>query len=137
MCSNYKSLSDADSFEHLTVTNHEAVKCYNSDNVKFKQAKLTKVRDASDEIEVQLPDGTTEVIGYDALVITTGGSYVAPWRGDDDKLQSLDDRRDEVKAVREQISAAESILCVGAGSTGLEAVMWLKEAHPTKEVAIC
>lgn len=28
-------------------------------------------------------------------------------------------------------------MCIGAGTTGIEAAVWLKEAHPDKEVAIC
>lgn len=58
------------------------------------------MRNNSDEIEVELPNGRTEVIGYDALVVATGGQYVAPWRGEDSKLQTLEERREEVTQVR-------------------------------------
>lgn len=98
---------------------------------------MTNVSGNSQEIEVEVPGGQVEVINYDALVITTGATYVNPWRGDDDKMQTLDERKDEVKGIREQLTAAKSVLCIGAGATGMESAAWIKQAYPDKEVAIC
>lgn len=46
-------------------------------------------------IEIELPDGSTETVSFDVLVIATGGAYQAPWRADADKLASLEDRAKE------------------------------------------
>jgi NADH dehydrogenase FAD-containing subunit len=47
------------------------------------------------------------------------------------------EREAEVKETREKMAAASSILCVGAGPTGLETAGYLKEFYPDKRVGIC
>ena len=41
---------------------------------------------------IEVPDGSTEKIQYDALVIATGGSYHAPWRSGDDEIATFEER---------------------------------------------
>jgi NADPH-dependent 2,4-dienoyl-CoA reductase/sulfur reductase-like enzyme len=87
-------------------------------------------------VEICCPDGSVQNVPYDALVIVTGASYCAPWRGPNECLTQVQ-REAEVKEIRENIKASKSILCVGAGPTGLETAAFLKESCPEKRVAIC
>lgn len=89
------------------------------------------------QIEVEDSTGTKSMINYDVLVIVTGASYLSPWRGDTSEYQSLQQRDDEMKAFREKLKASKSILCVGAGATGLESACYIKETWPDKKVGVC
>jgi len=42
------------------------------------------------------------------------------------------DREAEFTKVREDIRKANSVLCIGAGPTGVETSSYLKEAYPKK-----
>ena len=95
ICSNYQSYSDEESFKKNAIMFNEAVKSYESSRVSYKQAKLTCVQNDKNEIEVSLPDGSVESIPYDVLIISTGASYVSPWRGPDECL-TLAQREAEV-----------------------------------------
>lgn len=49
----------------------------------------------------------------------------------------MEERRDEVEATRKEICESKSILCIGAGSTGIEAAAYIKDKFPEKRVAVC
>ena len=100
------------------------------------QGKLTKVLDKENKVEITDPEGKVNTVDYDALVISTGASYVSPWRGED-RCLSLAEREAEVTEVRNKMKEAASILCVGAGPTGLETAAYLKEFYPDKKIGIC
>lgn len=106
--------------------------------VTFKRAKLLHVLHKENKVEVQSPDGTTnEMMNYDVLCISTGANYCAPWRPDDAICDSLKDRDDEFAQVRKDMKETASILCIGAGETGLETAGWMKEHYPEKEIGVC
>lgn len=100
------------------------------------QGKLTNVMADQNMVEITCPDGKVENVPFDALVISSGSTYVSPWRGQD-KCLSMTERADEVKIIREEMAKASSILCVGAGATGLETAGYLKEFYPDKKIGIC
>jgi pyruvate/2-oxoglutarate dehydrogenase complex dihydrolipoamide dehydrogenase (E3) component len=62
---------------------------------------------------------------------------VGPWRASDDSMPTMEERDAEVKEFREKLKASKSILCIGAGATGIESACYLKEAWPEKTVGIC
>lgn len=102
ICTNFEILADASQFNANAIKFDEAVKSYDSEHVKFKQGKLTNVMADSNQIEIECPDGKIEQVHYDALVISSGGTYVSPWRGQD-KCLSMAEREAEVKAIREEM----------------------------------
>ena len=69
--------------------------------------------------------------------MVTGASYVSPWRGQDDKYQSFEDRDKEMREFREKLKKSNSILCIGAGTTGVETASYLKETWPDKKIGVC
>ena len=129
-------LANAASFGENSIKFEDAIKSYDSSRVTFMQGKLTNVLADQNQAEITCPDGKVENIPYDALVIASGATYCSPWRGQD-KCLSMAEREDEVKGIREEMKAASSILCVGAGPTGLETAGYLKEFYPEKKVGIC
>jgi len=70
------------------------------------------------------------------LVIATGASYCGPWRDKPEVLSTYESRKEEFATVRKAINEAPSILCVGAGPTGLETAGYLKERFPDKTVGV-
>ena len=52
-------------------------------------------------------------------------------------MSTYDARKEEFASVRKAISEAPSILCVGAGPTGLETAAYLKDRYPDKTVGVC
>ena len=77
-----------------------------------------------------------EEVNYDILLICTGGSYCAPIRSADEKVVTLEQRKEEMTEVQNAIKEASSVLCVGAGATGIETACYLKEFYPHKTVGI-
>ena len=136
ICANFEMLANENSFNENAIKFGDAVKSYNSSRVTFKQGKLTNVLADQNQAEITCPDGKVENVPYDALVIASGATYVSPWRGQD-KCLSMAEREQEVKGIRDEMKAATSILCVGAGPTGLETAGYLKEFYPDKVVGIC
>ena len=103
----------------------------------FKRAKLMHVLHKENKIEVISPDGTsTEILDYDVLCISTGANYCAPWRPDDTLCDTLKDRDEEFAQCRQEMKDTPSILCIGAGETGLETAGWMKEAYPDKVIGV-
>jgi NADH dehydrogenase FAD-containing subunit len=141
MPNNFQSFTDPDVFLKQNTISFEKMAAGFSHmldgRLEFKQARLTEVLHEENKIEVCHPDGEkTETVDYDVLCICTGASYVGAWRGDSDKCDTLQQRNDEFAQVRDAIAAAKSVLCIGAGDTGLETAGWLKEQYPDKGVGI-
>ena len=99
ICANFTSLANETAWGENTIKFSEAIKSYNSDRVTFKQGKLTNVLSSENQIEISLPDGKTEVVPYDCLVIATGASYVSPWRGANECLTHVQ-RGEEIAEIR-------------------------------------
>lgn len=135
-CGNFKMFVD-DCFKEHTLKFETQIAHYGSPNISFKQGRLTNVIATENKIEIELSDGSTEAVSYDALVIATGGAYTAPWRADADKLASLEDRAKECEEFRQQVLAAKKILCVGSGPTAVEVAGYTKETYPDKTVGLC
>jgi NADH dehydrogenase FAD-containing subunit len=103
----------------------------------FKRGKLTHVLHKENQIEITSPDGvTTEIIDYDVLCISTGANYCNPWRPDDTLCDTLVDRDEEFAQCRKEMKETPSILCIGAGETGLETAGWMKEHYPDKVIGV-
>lgn len=104
----------------------------------FKRGKLTHVLHRENKVEIELPDGSSrEMLDYDVLCISTGANYCAPWRPDDAICDTLKDRDEEFAQVRKDMKETASILCIGAGETGLETAGWMKEHYPSKVIGVC
>jgi NADH dehydrogenase FAD-containing subunit len=69
--------------------------------------------------------------------LCTGANYCAPWRSDESNLESYDDREKEIGEVNQKFKDSKSILCIGAGSTGIEMAGYLKDSFPEKKIGIC
>ena len=103
----------------------------------FKRGKLTHVLHKENQIEITSPDGvSTEIIDYDVLCISTGANYCNPWRPDDTLCDTLVDRDEEFAQCRKEMKETPSILCIGAGETGLETAGWMKEHYPDKVIGV-
>jgi NADH dehydrogenase FAD-containing subunit len=103
---------------------------------EFKQGRLTEVLQDKNKINIVLSDGEMTCLEYDVLCICTGANYVGPWRAADNTLDTLEGRNNELNVVKESISNSKSILCIGAGDTGLETAGWLKESYPHKVIGV-
>ena len=118
------------------------MKNYNADPnkkypVKYVQGKLDSIDHAGNKITVTDAEGATSEVPYDVLVISTGATYVAPWRDAPDQLKSRVDRESDYTKARAEIEAAGKVLIAGAGATGLEAAGYIKEKFPDKQVGVC
>ena len=113
------------------------MKGFNSSRVNYQQGKLTNVDSAANCITVVNTAGEASQIQYDVLVIATGASYLGPWRAADDAMPTLEERDAEAREYREKMKASPSILCVGAGATGLEVACYMKEKWPDKKIGVC
>jgi len=88
-------------------------------------------------IDLLEPNGESSTLDFDVLCLCTGASYCAPWRAKDDVFATGEDRQKEFQQVHEQIKAAKTILCIGAGPTSIETAGYLKQTFPEKEISIC
>ena len=136
ICANFASLADENAWAKNTIKFTEAIKSYDSSRVTFKQGKLCNVLSDKNQVEIETLGGQKEMVPFDCLIIATGASYVSPWRGKNVVLTN-EEREAEVSEVRKKIKAAKSILCVGAGPTGLETAGYLKEKYPGTKIGIC
>ena len=82
----FKLIADSGLYDELSVPFVESVKSFKSQRVEFKQGLLLGVDSKANTVEIQLPKGGCETVKYDALILATGASYVAPWRGADNKI---------------------------------------------------
>jgi len=93
---------------------------------------------SENKINICLPDGEkTETLDYDVLCICTGANYCGPWRAAHDVCDTLAQRNADFNEVKDKIAASKSVLCIGAGDTGVETAGWLKENNPDKVIGIC
>lgn len=90
-CGNYKMFVD-ECFVENSILFDDQMAHYGSSHISFKHGRLTNVLAEENAIEVEVPDGSTEKVSYDVLVLATGGSYQAPWRADDSKLPTFEER---------------------------------------------
>lgn len=105
--------------------------------VKYVQGKLDSIDHEGHKITVSDVEGGTSEIEYDVLVISTGATYVSPWRDGPEQLASRADRESAYSKARGEIEAAGKVLIAGAGATGLEAAGYIKERFPDKEIGVC
>jgi pyruvate/2-oxoglutarate dehydrogenase complex dihydrolipoamide dehydrogenase (E3) component len=82
-------------------------------------------------IDVELPDGTPEVMHYDFLVLCTGFSYRNPIRNE--KSVALKDRAKDLDEVYEKVKNSSSILVAGAGVVACEVAAELAIAFGTEK----
>jgi len=94
--------------------------------VKAQVLKLT-------DKEVHLQGQDAPITGFDYLVIATGTSYGFPYKV---PLSEAADVIELYDAVKSKIESSANIVCVGAGSTGLEAATEIACRHPEKNITI-
>eukprot|EP00656_Telonema_subtile_P006442 TRINITY_DN12980_c0_g1_i1.p1 TRINITY_DN12980_c0_g1~~TRINITY_DN12980_c0_g1_i1.p1 ORF type:complete len:426 (+),score=114.76 TRINITY_DN12980_c0_g1_i1:107-1384(+) len=71
--------------------------------------------------------------GFDYLVLATGSSYAFPFKVASSERQEMYDLYDEVA---HKIKDAKSVVCVGGGSTGMEAAAEIAETYPDCQVTL-
>ena len=104
------------------------------DRARVLHGRVASVDLPAREARVELADGTTTAVAYDALVIATGVTN-GFWR--DDRVEHLDGVEAGLDRVAEQVGAASTIAVVGGGATGVSAAYNLARRHaesPEKEV---
>jgi len=99
----------------------------------FKTAELHRGRVTEiHEHEVRLEDGTS--IQFDYLVVATGSQNAAP--GKYSSNNDLDEIRQEQQRLFDAVKAAQNVLVVGGGSTGIEVAGDIKQEYPKKHVTL-
>lgn len=98
-------------------------------NGQVVKAQVTKITDT----EVHLQGQDAPITGFNYLVIATGTSYCFPYKVPVSESADVLALYEDVKA---KIIASENIVCVGAGSTGLEAATEIACRHPDKKITI-
>lgn len=101
------------------------------DGVRVLHGEVRGIDLGRREAEVALDDGTTEVVGWDALVIASGVDNGFWRRHRVEDLRAVECSLSEVAA---SIAAADSIAVVGGGATGVSAAANLARRHPAKTV---
>ena len=133
----FQGLWSPQQFELNTVPFGTMIEKVTHNRASFVHGRLKRVNAAENSITLATTDGENdETVSYDILLICTGGSYCAPMRSADDTVVTLEQRRAEVAEVTRGIEAAGSVLCVGAGATGIETSCYLKEFYPQKTIGI-
>lgn len=74
-------------------------------------------------------------ITYDILVLCTGYVYDPPVK--EEKVIHLQERRQNLKNVYDEVMNAKSILVAGGGLAGVELISELCCKYPDKKLAIC
>ncbi len=86
---------------------------------------------AVSQFEVTLDDGKAYPADY--IVLATGSSYAAPFKPAGD---SIADFRNASAVVSAQLSAAHSVVIVGAGAVGTELAGEIAAAQPDKDITL-
>jgi apoptosis-inducing factor 2 len=87
-------------------------------------------------INVELPDGTSETMSFDYLVLCTGFSYASPIKSLNSV--SIKDRTKELDEIYEKVKNAKSVLVAGGGIVGCEVAGELAVAYGReKKIGIC
>lgn len=100
----------------------------------FLQGEVTKVEPSNQSVEVRLPDGSTESVRYDSLVLAMGmkhGYGQLPDQG-----LSKDEMLSFLRNEQARIAAAHSIVVIGGGALGIESASQIKATHPSKDVQL-
>lgn len=93
------------------------------------QGQVEKVTDT--EIHMQGQD--KPISGFDYLVLATGTSYSFPYKVPEAELEKVMPLYNEIA---EKIKHASNIVCVGGGSTGLEAATEIADVYKDKKVTL-
>jgi NADH dehydrogenase FAD-containing subunit len=101
------------------------------ERVRVLHGEVRRVDLVRREADVALADGTTEVVGWDQLVIASGVDN-GFWRRH--RVEGLDAVERSLAEVATSIAAANSIAVVGGGATGVSAAANLARRHPAKAV---
>lgn len=72
---NWRSVVDTEHFSAMAVKFSDMIHSFKSEYVSFMQAMLTSIDENSNKIEVTKLDGSSEQVSYDALILSTGGTY--------------------------------------------------------------
>ena len=126
----------------------------------FKGAHTTHIRQFAESIDYRAKTVTLcdsdEEIHYDILVIATGRAYAKPFRFNglrektsNDRLEmtmSQDEFRpqvystaqlgEQIAAERKKLQAADAVVVVGGGATGIETAAEIRDAFPDKKVTL-
>lgn len=123
-------------------------------HIAFKQALLKNIDPSNKQAQIETPDGNVEMLDFDALILATGGNYSAAnptadkttpnlFKPAEGTFATYADRKATFQEANERISAANNILVVGGGPTGIETACQIKHHHAlgktgsNKQVAIC
>jgi NADH dehydrogenase FAD-containing subunit len=101
------------------------------ERVRLLHGEVRRIDLGRREAVVALLGGTTEVVGWDALVIASGVDN-GFWRHH--QVEGLDAVERSLSEVAASIAAADSIAVVGGGATGVSAAANLARRHPAKAV---
>jgi len=93
------------------------------------KGQVTKVTDT----EVHLQGQETPITGFKYIILATGTSYSFPYKVPHSEAQDVIPQYAEIA---DKISKAKNIVCVGGGSTGLEAATEIACRYPETKVTI-
>eukprot|EP00756_Hemistasia_phaeocysticola_P048010 Hpha_TRINITY_DN22460_c0_g1::TRINITY_DN22460_c0_g1_i1::g.95048::m.95048 len=102
------------------------------DRVRIVHGLVTSIRADERKVVVRLSDGSEQVEGYDALLISSGVTN-GFWRRAP-AIQSRSDVEATLHAEQQRLEAANTIAVVGGGPSGVSAAYNLARRHPTKSV---
>lgn len=101
------------------------------DRVAALHGTLTGVDVSSRTVAVRLADGSTEEVGYDALIIATGVTN-GFWRRP--TLQTAEQIGDDLRNPHERLAVARSVIVVGGGAAAVSAAANIAITWPDKRV---
>jgi apoptosis-inducing factor 2 len=101
------------------------------DRVRAVHGTLTGVDLVARTVAVQLVDGSTMDVGYDALVVATGVTN-GFWRRP--TLQTATEIGIDLRTPHEQLAAAGSVIVVGGGAAAVSSAANIAVAWPEKQV---
>jgi len=119
-----RGMVDTDFMKKLLIPYDQLLK-----NGHIVQAQVTKLTDK----EVTLQGQDKPITDFKYMVIATGTSYAFPYKVPEAKQEDVLPLYEGVKA---KIEGAANIVCVGAGSTGLEAACEISCKWPDKKITI-
>ncbi|KAJ9110487.1 hypothetical protein QFC19_001613 [Naganishia cerealis] len=96
------------------------------------QAKVEEVGDGRFVLDREF-EGTREVT-FDSLVFATGASQPFPMRPKQE--WSIAEVEDRLRQTQEDIAAAERVVIIGGGPTGIEMAGEIITAHPSKKITL-
>lgn len=103
--------------DKLFVSLSQAFEHYPQEDFRFIHGTATEVDERNQTVSISLANGSTDKIGFYALVIATGASTASPMFGLNRDEEYL---RTNWTAFRKALPMAKSIVIVGGGPTGIE-----------------